>query len=304
MCDSMENTDLRAKAGRKASFIAIFGNIFLTVFNFLVGFLSGSTALVAEGAHTLSDVITSILAYVGFRIGMKPADEEHHYGHGRAEPIVGLIIVVFLGVVAFEILLEAYNKIILGESLTAPDLTAAVMALIGIFINYAMTTYLIKTGEKINSPVIIADGRHQSVDIFSCAAILVGVIGARLGFTILDPLVAIFIAIMVIKTAFQVARDNVNAIMGKLPDPKLVEDLKSAALSLEDVKGVHDVKINNMGPYASAELHIELDKNLNLQESHLIAHKVEELIINNIEPIKMVNVHTCPVEKECNDKSS
>ena len=112
----MENTDLRAKTGRKASFIAIFGNIFLTVFNFLIGFLSGSTALVAEGAHTLSDVITSILAYVGFRIGMKPADEEHHYGHGRAEPIVGLIIVVFLGIVAFEILLEAYNKLILGES--------------------------------------------------------------------------------------------------------------------------------------------------------------------------------------------
>lgn len=300
----MENANLRAKEGRKASFVAIFGNIFLTVFNFLVGFLSGSTALVAEGAHTLSDVITSILAYVGFRIGMKPADEEHHYGHGRAEPIVGLIIVVFLGVVAFEILLEAYDKLMLGENLAAPDLTAAIMALIGIFINYAMTTYLIKTGKKINSPVIIADGRHQSVDIFSCAAILVGVIGARLGFTILDPLVAIFIAIMVIKTAFQVARDNVNAIMGKLPNPNLVEDLKSTVLSLEDVKGVHDVKINNMGPYASAELHIELDKNLNLQESHQIAHKVEELIINNIESIKMVSVHTCPVEEECKDKSS
>lgn len=293
----MENTDLRAKTGRKASFIAIFGNIFLTVFNFLIGFLSGSTALVAEGAHTLSDVITSILAYVGFRIGMKPADEEHHYGHGHAESIVGLIIVVFLGIVAFEILLEAYDKLMLGENLAAPDLTAAIMALIGIFINYAMTTYLIKTGKKINSPVIIADGRHQSVDIFSCAAILVGVIGARLGFTILDPLVAIFIAMMVIKTAFQVARDNVNAIMGKLSDPRLVEDLKSTALSLEDVKGVHDIKINNMGPYTSAELHIELDKNLNLQESHRIAHEVEQLIISDIYSIKMVNVHTCPVEE-------
>jgi cation diffusion facilitator family transporter len=296
----MENTDLRARAGRKASFIAIFGNIFLTFFNFLVGFLSGSTALVAEGAHTLSDVITSILAYVGFRIGMKPADEKHQYGHGPAESIVGLIIVVFLGIVAFEILLGAYDKLLMGKNLAAPDLTAAIMALIGIFINYAMTTYLIKTGKKINSPVIIADGRHQSVDIFSCAAILVGVIGARLGFTILDPLVAIFIAILVIKTAFQVARDNINAIMGKLSDPKLVEDLKSSALSLENVKGVHDVKINNMGPYASAELHIELDKNLNLQESHQIAHEVEQLIIKNIDSIKMVNVHTCPVENDNN----
>ena len=102
---------------------------------------------------------------------------------------------------------------------------------------------------------------------------------------------------MVIKTAFQVARDNVNAIMGKLSDPRLVEDLKSTALSLEDVKGVHDIKINNMGPYTSAELHIELDKNLNLQESHRIAHEVEQLIISDIYSIKMVNVHTCPVEE-------
>ena len=94
------------------------------------------------------------------------------------------------------------------------------MALIGIFINYAMTNYLIKAGKKINSPVLIADGRHQSVDIYSCAAILIGVIGSRFGFTYLDPLVAIFIAIMVLKTAFQVARDNMNAIMGKVPYPQ------------------------------------------------------------------------------------
>src|SRR5512137_2906812 len=100
----MEKNLEREKAGTKASFVAIFGNIFLTIFNFTVGILSGSTALVAEGAHTLSDVLTSIIAFVGFKIGMRPADEEHHYGHGRAEPIVGLIIVVFLGVVAYEIL--------------------------------------------------------------------------------------------------------------------------------------------------------------------------------------------------------
>ena len=273
------------------------------MFNFLIGFLSGSTALVAEGTHTLSDVITSILAYAGFRIGMKPADEEHLYGHGRAEPIVGLMIVVFLGIIAFEIISEVYKKIVLGEALTPPGLIAAVMALIGIFVNYIMTNYLVKTGKKINSPVLIADGRHQSVDIFFCAAVLVGVIGSRFGFTFLDPLVAIFIAIMVLKTAFTLARDNLNTIMGKIPYPKIVEDLKSLALSVEDVKGVHDIKINNMGPYSSAELHIELDKDLTLQKSHKIADQVEKLIINKIKIIKLVTVHTDPAETECEPKN-
>ena len=300
----MEKADERYKIGRKASFVAIFGNIFLTVFNFSVGILSGSTALVAEGAHTLSDVMTSALAYIGFRIGMKPADAEHHYGHGRAESIVGLIIVGFLLIVAYEILLQVYQKIVLAGTIAPPDLTAALMALIGIFVNYAMTTYLIRSGRKINSPVLIADGRHQSVDIFSCAAILIGVIGAQFGFTLLDPLVAIFIAILVLRTAFQIAKDNVNAIMGKIPSPQIVEEVKSAVLSLEDVKGVHNVKINNMGPYASAEIHIELDKDLKLEKTHEIAHEVEKTIINKVEPIKMVTVHTCPIEEECETPNS
>ena len=110
----MQNTLEREKIGKKASYVAIFGNILLTIFNLIIGLLSGSTALVAEGFHTLSDVLTSIIAFVGFKIGMRPADEEHQYGHGRAEPIVGLIIVVFLGIVAFEILSSVYLKIVLG----------------------------------------------------------------------------------------------------------------------------------------------------------------------------------------------
>nr|WP_319372886.1 cation diffusion facilitator family transporter [uncultured Methanobacterium sp.] len=294
------NEDLeRENIGRKASMVAILGNILLTLFNFIVGTLSGSTALVAEAAHTLSDVITSILAFIGFKIGMKPADREHQYGHGRAEPIVGLIIVVFLVVVAYEILSDVYVKLLMNESLQAPDWTAAGMAVIGMIVNYAMTTYLIRSGKKINSPALIADGQHQKVDIFSCGAVLVGVIGAQLGFTMLDPIVAIFIAIMVIRTAFIVARDNINTIMGKLPSEEILEEIRASALSVEAVKGVHDLRVNNMGPYASAELHIELDGDLKLRESHEISHKVEKQIINDVGPIKMAIVHTCPFEEGC-----
>lgn len=287
----------RESIGRKASMVAIIGNILLTIFNFIVGTLSGSTALVAEAAHTLSDVITSILAFIGFKIGMQPADEEHQYGHGMAEPIVGLIIVVFLVLVAYEILSDVYIKLLMHEALKAPDWIAAGMALIGIIVNYAMTTYLIRSGKKINSPALIADGQHQKVDIFSSGAVLVGVIGAQFGFTMLDPIVAIFIAIMVIRTAFIVARDNINTIMGKIPSEKILDEIKAAAMSVDDVKGVHEVRVNNMGPYASAELHIELDGDLKLRESHKISHQVEKQIINKVGPIKMAIVHTCPFEE-------
>lgn len=289
----------REKTGKKASYVAIFGNIFLTIFNLIIGFLSGSTALVAEGFHTLSDVLTSIIAFIGFKIGMIPADEEHQYGHGRAEPIVGLIIVVFLVIVAYEILSSAYSKIVLSETIAPPELIAAVMALIGIFVNYVMTTYLIRTGKKINSPALIADGNHQKVDIFSCVAVLIGVIGSQFGFPILDPIVGILIGLIIINMAFHVARENINTLMGKIPSKQLIGDIEKSALKSECVKGVHDIKVNNMGPYSSAELHIELNKDLKLEKAHEICDEVQQKIIEDVEPIKMVTIHTDPKKIIC-----
>lgn len=295
----MDKTYERQKIGRNASAVAILGNTFLTIFNLIIGLISGSSALLAESAHTLSDVLTSIIAFVGFRIGMKPADKEHQYGHGRAEPLVGLVIVVFLVIVAYEILNGVYIKITSPTPLAPPEFIAALMAFIGIFINWSMTTYLIRAGKKINSPAIIADGQHQKVDIYSCIAILGGVIGAQIGFPILDPLIAIFISIIVIKTAFELAKDNVNVIMGKVPSETILDEVRSAAKKVDEVKGVHSIKINPMGPYSSAELHIEVDGELKLKDAHKIAHNVEKQIFKDVSVIKMAIIHVCPFEEEC-----
>ena len=295
----MQNLSEREEVGKKASYVAIFGNIALTIFNIIIGIISGSTALVAEGFHTLSDVLTSIIAFIGFKIGMKPADEDHQYGHGRAEPIVGLIIVIFLVIVAYEIISGAYAKIVLGEAVVPPSLIAALMATIGIGINYTMSTYLTRSGKKINSPALIADGKHQRVDIFSCITVLIGVVGSQFGIPILDTIVSVFIAIIIINTALHLAYDNFNTLMGKVPSKQIIEEIKKAALISKCVKGVHNVKINNMGPYSSVELHVELNKELKLEKSHKIAHEVEQNIINNVESVKMVSVHTCPTDVVC-----
>lgn len=299
----MEDHDnLRENMGRKASTIAITGNIFLTIFNFVVGTFSGSNALIAESAHTLSDVLTSLIAFIGFKIGMKPADEDHQYGHGRAEPLVGLLIVIFLIFVAYEILSGVYIKLSSGNPLVAPDMIAAGMAIVGIVTNIVLTKYLLSIGEKIRSPAIIADGHHQKVDIFSCVAILVGVIGSQLGYTFLDPLVAILIAVIVIKTAIQIGVDNVNTLMGKLPSKEIIKEIENASMEVLGVKGIHGIKIDPMGPYCSAVLHIELRGDLKLKDAHIIAHNVESEILNNVSLIKMVTVHVCPHEEECDVK--
>lgn len=292
------NIEKRKKLGRRAVFVAIIGNIGLTIFNFTVGILSGSTALVAEAAHTFSDILTSTITFVGFRIGLKPPDRLHPYGHGRAEPLVGIIIVVFLGIIVYEIFLEVYRKIFLEGPVTPPETIAAVMALAGVFINLIMTRYILKTGKKINSPAIVADAHHQKVDIFSCAAIFVGVIGAQFGFPILDPIVAIFIALMVLKTAFDIAKENINNIMGTVPSKEVLENITNSALSVRGTFDVHDVRINYLGPYASVELHVTVAEDLSLKEAHEIAHSVEEKIINDVDIVSMVLVHVCPKDED------
>jgi len=243
--------------------------------------------------------MTSAIAFIGFRIGLIPPDNDHPYGHGKAEPLMGLAIVVFLLIVAYEIFSQAYIKMTMGVALTPPSLLAAIMAIIGIGTNYLLTSYSMNIGKQINSPAIIADANHQKVDIFSCFAILVGVIGSQFGYPFLDPLVAVFIAFIIIKTAFGIARDNVNVLMGKLPSETILDEVKSAANKVKDVKGVHSVKINPMGPYSSAELHIEVDGELKLKDAHEIAHNVEKQIINDVYAIKMAIIHVCPFEEEC-----
>lgn len=287
-----ENT--RKKTGRKAVTVAISGNILLTIFNFVVGILSGSTALVAEAAHTLSDVITSIITAIGFRIGLKPPDSEHPYGHGRAEPLVGLVIVVFLVFIAYEIISEAYSKLLLMGSLAPPDWTAALMAIIGIAVNIIMTRYMMNVGKKINSPAIIADAQHQKVDVFSCAAIVVGVVGSNMGLLILDPLVAVLIAVLVLKIAFDVGKENINNLMGKVPSTDLIVEITKAGTSVKGVKGMHDIKVNYMGPNASVDLHITVDPELSLRNAHKIAHQVEKSVIDRVDIVSIVYVHVCP----------
>ena len=287
--------EFRSKAGRKASLVAIISNCILTLLNIVVGLMSGSYALVSEGAHTLSDIATSVISYVGFKIGQKPADEEHPIGHGRAEAISGLVIVIFLCVVAYEIITGAFYKLFHPELITTPDIYAAMMAVFGIFVNYSISSYIIKIGEEIKSPAIVADGKHQKTDIFSSLAILISVVISNMGYPALDPIVGLLIGFLIIKTAYEIVKENINNIMGKVPSKELITQIKNVANKTPHAQGAHNIKVDYLGSYATVYLHIELDGNMTLTETHKIAHNVENNILNKIPEVKYVMVHVCPI---------
>lgn len=292
--------EFRSKGGKKAAKVAIIGNIILTILNIAVGLLSGSYALVSEGAHTLSDVATSIIAYIGFEIGQKPADKEHPIGHGRAEAISGLIIVIFLAIVSYEIITGAIDKILNPELIVIPSTLAAIMAVIGILVNLKISDYIISIGKQINSPAIVADGQHQKTDIFSSVAVLIGVIVSNMGFPILDPIVGLIIGGLIIKTAFEIAKDNINNIMGKVPSEELINEIREIANESININTAHNIKVDYLGSYATVTLHIELDGDMSLNESHELAHTVQEAIVKKVPIIKSATVHTCPIGLEYN----
>ena len=288
----------REKAGKKATTIAIGSNCFLTVFNILVGFYCGSYALIAEGLHTLSDIITSVIAYIGFRISQKPADEGHPMGHGRAEPICGLVIVIFLVIVGYEIIDTAKDKLLDPSLIHVPTIYAAMMAVFGIILNYIISRYLINVGKKIKSPVIVADGQHQRTDIYSSIAILAGIVASNMGFPILDPIVGLIIGILILKTAYSIGKENIDAIMGKVPDENLPRKIKRVVEKTPDASMAHNIKIDNYGPYYTANLHIKVDGDLTVAEAHKIVHLTEQNIMKKIPEIQSVSVHACPLGVE------
>ncbi|MEE0935836.1 MAG: cation diffusion facilitator family transporter [Methanobrevibacter sp.] len=287
--------DFRQKGGKKAAMVAITANCILTILNIAVGIISGSYALVSEGAHTLSDVATSVIAYIGFYIGQKPADEEHPIGHGRAEAISGLVIVIFLVLIAWEIIQGSVEKISNPSLITVPSTLAAVMAVVGIIVNLRVSEYIIDLGKQIKSPAIVADGKHQKTDIFSSIAILVGVVVSNMGYPILDPIIALIIGGLILKTAYEITKENIDNIMGRVPSEEFIQKIKKVAEEAPEAENAHNIKVDYLGAYATVALHIELDGSMTLDESHEIVHKVQNNIMNEIPEVKYVMVHACPI---------
>ena len=292
--------DFRSKAGKKAATVAIVANCFLTLFNIAIGIMSGSYALVSEGAHTLSDVATSVIAYIGFKIGQKPADDEHPIGHGRAEAIGGLIIVLFLGMVAYEIMQGAIERLLNPSLITTPDFYAAIMAVLGIMINFSVSEYIIKIGKEIRSTAIVADGKHQKTDIFSSIAVLLSVVVSNIGYPILDPIIGLIIGVLILKTAYEVGKENIDNIMGKVPSQEFINKIKRVANKTPKAQDAHNIKVDYLGSYAVVSLHVKVDGNMTVDESHKIAHIVETNLINKIPEVKYAVVHVCPIGLEYN----
>ncbi|MCO6040888.1 cation diffusion facilitator family transporter [Thermococcus alcaliphilus] len=269
--------------------VSIFGNLLLAILKVFVGFLYSSLALISDGIHSLSDVVTSVVGYLGVKISSKPADKTHPFGHSRFESLFAFFIGILLFLVAYEIARDALKRIFSGHVIEVNSVMLAVVV-ISIVSKEAMTQYALRVGKKLNNQILIADAYHHRSDALSSVAVLIGLLLQRLGFTYGDALAGLVVALLVGKVAVEIVFKNVNYLTGTSPPFELCEKIKETALSVEGVVGVHDLRAHYVGPKLHVELHIEVPPHLTLKEAHDISEEVKRRI-EKIEEVEVAFVH-------------
>ena len=287
----------------KVTFVTLVGsvvNIILTVFKIFAGVLGRSTAMIADGIHSLSDLLSDIVVIVFVKISAKGRDKDHDYGHGKFETFATLIISLMLIVVAVNLMSGGINKIrqiLDGGEVSSPGMIALWAAVASIVLKEILYRYTIIQGKALNSPMMIANAWHHRSDAFSSVGSLLGIAGAIfLGdkFVILDPItgcvISIFILVMAVKMSVPAIKELLDV---SLPDD-VEEKIEATAKSVKGVVDLHELKTRREGPGIIMEGHLVLDSEISLKEAHDISKKVEESLRKEFGTETQISLHLEP----------
>ena len=287
----------RYKIGKKISQNTIIGNVILTVIKLTIGSIGHSHAMFADGIHSLSDILSTVAVIIGLKLSNKQADEHHPYGHEKIEPIVAKLLATLLFVTAVYIGFNAINNIIKGSFSTPLTITvyAAILSIIG---KEWMYQYTIKGAKKIKSTALLADAWHHRSDAFSSIGALISIIGAIMGYPILDAIASIIICLLVGKVAFDIYWQAIKQLIDHAGDEDTVNRIRADILRTEGVVDIDQLKTRIHADKLYVDVDVCVDGNLSLVCAHNIAEKVHQTIECNQENVKHCMVHVNPCTKE------
>jgi len=257
-------------------------NLLLTCFKFVAGVVGHSTAMVADAAHSLSDLVTDVAVIVGLKAAKKPRDGTHNYGHGKIETLSAAFTGLVLVAAAFGIFWTGLQKIIIfyqGGVLPAPSKVALFVAVISIVLKEWLYRYTIVYGRKLQSDALIANAWEHRSDAFSSAGTMIGIGGAiYLGgkWVVLDPIAAVILSFFILKVAFDISYKSLNELLEASLDSETYRNIEEALLSTEGVLGFHELKTRKIGNAMAADVHIEVDRDLSIVDAHEISTNVED----------------------------
>ena len=277
----------------RVSFYSMATNIALSIFKVLAGFLAHSGAMVSDGIHSASDVFSTVVVMVGYRLAGKESDENHQYGHERIECVAAILLSMILCITGFAIGLAGFRKIIGQESISleAPGLLALAAAVLSILVKEAMYWYTRGAAKKVNSAALMADAWHHRSDSLSSIGSMAGIIGARLGYPVCDPIASVIICVFIVKAAYEIFKDAVDKMMDTACDTETLENMRRVITAQEGIDGL---QTRLFGARIYVDVEIAADGELPLREAHVIAERVHNAIENSFEEVKHCMVHVNP----------
>lgn len=295
----LTNNNERFKIASRITWFTIIMNVILAIGKVGIGIISNSTAMIADGLHTVSDVGSSLGIIVGFFISNKPEDSKHQYGHEKAESISGFVLSLMLIAVGVKIGYSSFQLMISGNT-QIPSVLALWAALISIIVKELQFKITMDVGKRINSSALKADAWHHRSDALSSIAALIGIVGARMGYKILDPLAGFIVSIIVVKVGVDLFIKGYNELM----DSSIEEDEFTQILSLvmreTEIKNVNDLKARKHGSKVYVDIEVCVDSSITVLEGHDIAEDVEKVIYSNLDNVKKVLVHVEPcLDSKC-----
>lgn len=282
---------------------SIIGNLLLSLGKLAAGFIGNSAAMISDGIHSASDVFGTLIVMAGVKFSNKASDSEHQYGHERLECVAAIILAVILTIIALLIGYSGYEKIFVADAddLVIPGQLALWAAVVSIIVKEAMFWYTRNAAKKINSGALMAEAWHHRSDALSSIGSFVGILGARMGYPVLDPIASLVICVMILYAAYEVFKDAMDKMVDHSCDDETTKKLTSLVEKVPGVEHLDMLNTRMFGNRIYVDVEISVKDNLTLLAAHHIAETVHAAIEANFPLVKHCMVHVNPLSEESYD---
>ena len=292
--DSDDASPEREAATKRSTWISVIVNIVLTVTQVAAGVLSGSQGLIADGVHSLSDLIADFVVLLAVHHSKKAPDEDHHYGHQRYENAASMVLGGLLLAVGIGMVWSAVHKLQTPESIPTVHLLALWVALGALIAKELLFRYMLAVAERVRSSMLVANAWHARSDAASSLVVGIGIAGNLLGFALLDPIAALIVGCMVSKMGWSFLWDALHDLTDRAANEEQIAAISAEILATPGVLGLHELKTRKTGDMILADVHLEIDGSLSVTEGHDIA-ELARINVMTRHPVLYLLVHVDPV---------
>jgi len=294
--DTASTLALRARAASRSTWVSVAVNVVLSSLQIAIGVLSKSQALVADGIHSLSDLVADFVVLLANRHSQKEADLDHPYGHQRYENAASLVLVVLLLAVGVGMLGSAASKLQAPETIAQVHVSALWVAGVALLSKELLFRYMLAVAKRVKSSMLVANAWHARSDAASSLVVGIGIIGNLAGYPILDPVAAAIVGFMIARMGWSFGWDAMHDLMDRAADDAEVQAIRQTLLATPGVSGVHDVRTRKMGDLIVVDAHLEVQATLSVEQGHDIAVLARQRVMQHHRVLNLMT-HVDPFKR-------